>query len=563
MNRVDESSLNWFVADFETTSYKYYQTHGDSKVWLWAICDEKAQIIKYGDSIDTFFNFISSMRRVIIYFHNLKFDGQFIISWLLMNGFTHKDKLNTKSKKAFSTLIGEMGEFYQIKINWGRDKQVIIQDSLKVLPFKVEKIADDFDLEIKKGKIDYEDYIINDEKLDYIFNDVKIVAQALAIIKQEGITKMTTASSAYFQFKNSNIFCDDMFPNLDKEFLNEWRNCYRGGRSMVNPIHQNKILNNVKRFDINSMYPYVMHDCFLPYGKPIEIKQKGKFKFELYKINVDFRLKKNHLPSLLKKGTLYGGEDSYYYNTNGIESIYISSIDYELLERNYDILYIEFEKMYGFMTCDFMFKNYIDKYYKLKSNSKGAKKVAYKLMLNSLYGKFGSKCEGYSKIPCLNDNKVLTYKNSKTKDMKHYYLPVAIAITSYAHKLLDDAIYLTGIDKFVYCDTDSIHTLGTLPTEMIDNKKLGKFKLEGVEKISKYVRQKCYIIKEYNKDKKKDEITVTCAGMPSNIKDYIIKTYGDNLFELFKVGFKCEGKLLPKKVKGGVILENTTFEIKR
>lgn len=553
----------WFVADFETTDYNYYKERGYTKVWLYAVCDKDANITDWGSSIEDFIKYIRTLYGKTIYFHNLKFDGQFILDYLLKNGFSYYEDL-TKVDKGFSTLIGDMGEFYSLDIKFCKGKQVHIYDSLKLLPFKVKKIAKDFGLPIEKEKIDYSDYTITPEKLRYVFNDVKIVAMALAKIKQEGMVKMTTASCAYTQFTSmkSEQFLLGAFPILSNEFLEEWRNAYRGGRSQVNPIYQNKILHNVNRFDINSMYPYIMREMQLPYGNPIECSEPGKYNFELYKILVEFSLKEDHLPSLLKKSALFGNEDSYYIDSDGIEVLWISSIDFELLQRNYNITFLRFEKIYGFRTSSLMFFDYIDKWYAKKQIDEGAPKIVDKLMLNSLYGKFGSNHEGQHKIPYIDEiTMVVKFVKSEKQEMKKYYLPVAIAVTSYAHLLLDNAIQETGVLNFVYCDTDSVHTLGSLNKANIDSIKLGKFKHEGTELKAKYVRQKCYVYKQLNK-KNEEETTITCAGMTDEMKESAIEKYKDEIFKVFKTGFVMKGKLLPKHVKGGIVLYETTFEIK-
>ena len=154
---------------------------------------------------------------------------------------------------------------------------------------------------------------------------------------------------------------------------------------------------------------------------------------------------------------------------------------------------------------------------------------------------------------------------SDEHDMGQYYLPVAIAIVSWAHKLIDDAICATGLDNFVYCDTDSVHTLGTLPADMVDNKLLGKFKLEGVEDIAKYIRQKTYIYKQ------KGEWEMTCAGMPASVKRYLLRVHGENIVNAFDVGLHVdrdsEGivdtdmKLRPVHVPGGTILVPVPFTL--
>lgn len=550
-----ERGKQWVVADFETTGEDYYIRNGYTKVWLYGVANSEGEFIKYGDSIEDFMSYLKdNLCGYIVYFHNLKFDGNFIISYLLNNGFKFSEELKYKDNKGFSTLIGDMGQFYSIKINFKSNKQVVIYDSLKVLPFKVQKIAEDFGFEIQKLKIDYNDYTIDSQRIKYVSHDVCIVAKALKIIKAEGINKMTIASSAYNYYLTTIKNDDNLFPELKDEWLDEYRDAYRGGRSMVNPMYADKIVHNIKRFDINSMYPYIMHDMPLPYGAPISISTPGKYKFELYKVEIAFTLKKGHLPSLLKKESIILN-DSYYTDTDGIETMYISNIDLDLVKRNYDIVFLKYVEMWGFHTSTMLFKEYVDYFYNLKMRTKGAQRIAYKLMLNSLYGKFGSNYISKHKIPTIEDG-VVKYKDSVPQRLKKYYLPMAIAITSYAHLLLDNAIQITGVKYFVYCDTDSVHTLGTLPNDMIDNVQLGKFKLEAVEEKARYVRQKCYVYLEDGK------INITCAGMSDEIKELAINQFKGDIFNIFTQGFKITGKLLPKVVQGGVILYETTFKIK-
>ena len=554
-----KQSTVWYVADFETTTEKFYNDNGYTKVWLYAISDMNGNIVNYGTSIEEFIDCIRYMYGKTIYFHNLKFDGVFILDYMLKIGFKHYEKFEENTSQGISTLIGEMGEFYSIDIRFGKHKNVHIHDSLKLLPFKVERIAKDFGLPMLKGKIDYDTYEVTPETLEYVFNDVKIVALALRDIKENGMNKMTTASSAYSYYTSlfDKWYFRAMYPDLDIDFLNTWREAYRGGRSMVNPKYERKILHNVYRYDINSMYPFIMHDLPLPYGEPIPITTRGYYKFELYHIKVIFSLKENHLPSLLKKEGLYNTTDSYYKDSDGIEDIYISNIDYELFERNYDILHIEFLEMYGFYTTRVMFKRYIDYWYERKLQDKGAKRITDKLMLNSLYGKFGTNPVKYKKLPYINEDGVVSFEKSAEEEGKHYYLPVAIAITSWAHKLLDDAIHLIGVKNFVYCDTDSVHSLVKFPDYMIHESALGKFKLEAYETKCKYVRQKCYVTYE------NEQAHITCAGMPDTSKQRLIDNLDiDTLLNMFDIGLVVNSKLLPKRVNGGVILRETTFEIK-
>ena len=564
--KISQKDKHWYVADFETTSENEYLITGRTRVWLYSITNENAEIQEDGDSIDGFFKWCSLHHGALIYFHNLKFDGNFIISWLLENGFPYEENLLCHSKKGFNTLIGEMGEFYQIKINFAPNRQVIIYDSLKLIPLKVSVIAKAFNLPLRKEVIDYNDYTITPEKLSYVHNDVNIVAMALKFFRDKGYTRMTIGSNAYHSFKDSCISFPYLFPRLEKEFIEDWREAYRGGRSQVNPKYAGKIMRNVNRYDLNSMYPSIMANKPLPYGKPIKCEKPYKYNFELYEVAIHFRLKKGHLPTLLKTGSIFNKSgDTYYVDTEEVIILKISSIDLQLVYRHYDVIYIKFLQIWGFKTVRGIFADWVKEMYDNKSKYTGGLRLVYKLLLNSLYGKFGSRAEGYNKIPLLGEDGTINYKNTDVHDMSCYYIPIAIAIVSWAHRIIDDAIMETGYENFIYCDTDSVHTLAVMPDDMVDSKELGKFKLEGTEEVSKYVRQKTYIYKQDGKWE------VTCAGMPDSVKEYIISTYGDKVINIFDYGLhideNSEGilptqlKLMPKRVPGGVILKPVPFSL--
>lgn len=562
MNTKDK----WYVADFETTSYNTYINTKDTKVWLTALCNQDGAIIANPTTIESFMSLLKKeCKGGTIYFHNLKFDGSFILNYLINNNYKYVNKISSEDSKTYSCLIDNNGAFFEISIAFTKNIHVKILDSLKLIPLKVSEIAKAFSLEISKGCIDYTSYIVSDKTIDYVNKDVLIVYHAIKYFKEQGFNKITIGSNAYSLCSKSIKYYDYLFPKLDTSLLDIWRKAYRGGRTQVNPLYEGKILKGVKRYDINSMYPYCQGYLDIPYGNPIETITRGNYKFEIYSISASFKLKEGHLPTLLKSNKRFLAE-TYYSNTDGIEEIIISNNDYMLLERHYNISFIKFNKIWGFKTSKIIFKDFINKYYNLKNTSTGGMKLLYKLIINNLYGKYGSRHKGKHKIPCLKDSH-LSFTTSEEEDMKIYSLPVAIAVTSHAHVLIDDGIQATGVNNFVYCDTDSIHTLGDLPCELVNNKEIGKYKLEGVEDISKYIRTKCYIYKENNK------INVTCCGLPTNTKNFLINKHGDDLFNIFDYGLKVDSnyegittsdlKLMPKQVKGGVVLKPTQFEIRK
>ena len=145
-----------YAADFETTT-----DVDDCRVWAWAVCEVgNYDNFRYGVTIDELMGMCKKDKNNILYFHNLKFDGEFILYWLFHNGFklNNESKLNTNE---FSTLISDTGLFYSIEICFKRTKKEIVKvkilDSLKILPFSVEKVAQAFNLPISKLSINYQE----------------------------------------------------------------------------------------------------------------------------------------------------------------------------------------------------------------------------------------------------------------------------------------------------------------------------------------------------------------------------------------------------------------------
>lgn len=195
-----------FVADFETTTVET-----DCRVWGFGMCEVgNTTNCVIGRSIDDFMNGIKYDDSVgVVYFHNLKFDGEFILSWLFQNGYRFSEN-KTIYPGEFTTLISDMGVFYSIKINM--DKHMItIFDSLKIIPLPVSKIPKAFGLPQSKGEIDYTmqrpvGYEMTNAERDYILHDVTIVADALKQIFDSGLEKMTQAANALDGFNvNSHV----------------------------------------------------------------------------------------------------------------------------------------------------------------------------------------------------------------------------------------------------------------------------------------------------------------------------------------------------------------------
>ena len=259
-----------FVADFETATW----IEDSSFVWAWALCEVgNVENIKLGNTIESFFDEIQKEFNPVILFHNLKFDGEFIIYYLLKNGYKWTKKVE-RQNKTFTTLISDMGLFYQIEVYFkvgNNPKKVTFLDSLKLINQSVDSIAKSFNIDEKKLELDYNEkreigHILTEEEKEYIKHDVIIVAKALNYLYSMNLTKMTAGSNAVYDFRRiitENKF-NHLFYKLTYECDADLRQAYKGGFTYLNPIYEGVDVNEGEVLDVNSLYPYV-RQCMINY----------------------------------------------------------------------------------------------------------------------------------------------------------------------------------------------------------------------------------------------------------------------------------------------------------
>ena len=542
------------VADFETTT-----DPEDCRVWLWGTCDiYDPDNIVYGIDMDSF---IREVQRYSahIYFHNLAFDGSFILDWLLNNGFRHTD--GTLRKGQFSTLISMQGKFYSIAVRFRNGNRVEFRDSLKKLPMSVSNVAKAFKLDEEKLDIDYHaarpiGYEPSEEEIDYLINDLVIVAKALRQQFDTGMTRLTVGSDSLGEFKKlmgKKLF-ERMFPVLPMTMDAQIREAYRGGFTYVDDRHKAKIIGAGRVYDVNSLYPSVMYDRPMPYGEPIFFPGAPKpiDGYPLYIVNLTFSatLKPNHIPCIQVKGTPFFTATEYQKEIVEPVTMTCTNVDLALWMDHYDMDILSWNGGWYFHSISGVFDEYIDKWMDVKANSDGGMRTIAKLHLNSLYGKFATNPNVTPKIPVLGDDGVVKLVMGDEETRSPVYTAVGVFITAYARDVTIRAAQ-THYDSFVYADTDSLHLLthDDPVTLDIDPVKLGAWKRETVFDQAIYVRAKCYC------ERLPDGSFVThIAGLPDTIAERVT-------FDDFYDGNVMMGKLLPKRVKGGIVLTDVGFTL--
>lgn len=655
--------FRYFMCDFETTVYK---NQVNTEVWASASVELFTEEVHLFNSIEEQFNYFVSLNcNIIAYWHNLKFDGAFWLSYLLVDleyeqayrklkeDGTDVEWLKDREmkNKSFKYSISDKGMWYSIiiKVN---GHIIEIRDSLKLLPFSVKRIGQSFKTKHQKLDMDYVGFRyagcdITEEEQEYIKNDILVVKEALEMMFNEGHNKLTIGSCCLAEYKNIigkedyAMYHPDIYKiEIDSKVhkysnAGEWvRKSYKGGWCYLVRGKENKIYTNGTTADVNSLYPSVMHSesgNFYPVGKPrfwsgnfIPDEALKHNRYYFVRIKTRFYIKEGMLPfiqiksSLLYKGTealestdVYDKETNKYYDKyydrdgnlcDTRVELTLTMTDYKLFLEYYEA--VDFEILDGCWFCSEigLFDRYIDKYKEIKMNSKGARRELAKLFLNNLYGKMASSTDSSFKIAYVKEDKSLGFIPITENGKEAGYIPIGSAITSYARNFTIRAAQKNyhGLNQrgFIYADTDSIHC-DLEPSEIegikVDDNAFCCWKLESYWDKAIFTRQKTYIehiIKESDKGEMIDVEpydNIKCAGMPQKCKDlFELSLKGETnkddreftdeelefLFDSetgeqikrdytdFKVGLRVPGKLRPKRIRGGVILVETPYEMR-
>ena len=651
------------MCDFETTVYKGQTS---TEVWASASVELYSDDVKIFHSIDDQFDYFLSLNcNIIAYYHNLKFDGSFWLSFLLVDlGYEQAYRKIGESElavewkeekwmpnKSFKYSISDKGMWYSIiiKVN---NHFIEIRDSLKLLPFSVKRIGESFGTKHKKLDMEYTGFryagceITSDEQ-KYIANDVLVVKEALEIMFNEGHNKLTIGSCCLDEYKNicdhsTSIMLDykEMFPDMYDVSIDETvykyntagdyiRKSYRGGWCYLVKGKENQIKTNGTTADVNSLYPSMMssesgnrYPVGVPHfwsGNHIPEEALRSDRYYFVRVKTRFYIKKDKLPFIqIKSSFLYNGTEAlessdvydkktgkYYTHYIGEDGLLtdtrvemvLTMTDYILLQEQYNL--VDFEILDGcwFYTQLGIFDEYMEKYKKQKMESKGALRELAKLFLNNLYGKMASSKDSSFKLAYVKEDKTIGFLPVAESNKKAGYIPVGSAITSYARNFTIRAAQANyhGKDKagFIYADTDSIHC--DLPPEEIvgikvHDKNFCCWKLESCWDKAIFTRQKTYIehvVAENLEPIENPYNNIKCAGMPKRCKDlFEISLAGDAdkseewsdeekefLFDennkpikrdysSFKIGLKVPGKLRPKRIRGGILLVDTSYEMR-
>lgn len=298
---------------------------------------------------------------------------------------------------------------------------------------------------------------------------------------------------------------------------------YRGGAVDVYKPYGK----NLYYYDINSLYPSVMNNFYYPIGEPKYFEYIRPKPLDLINDNLFGLLKvKVKAPDIKAPILLTEVEGKVIAPIGEWEGIYCTEELYNASKYGY-----KFEVLWGYHWDDKakIFSDYIQTLYKnrLKYEKSHPLNFISKLMLNSLYGRFGlsphlsnhvllsdvSELHDSNFIK-LDDDKILVelskgvnrytnFKDSQNRREKYHLsdisLPIAMFVTAYARMQMAHFKFIYQ-NNIYYSDTDSIVLDKALPDNLVSNTELGKFKLEYEIEEAVFLAPKVYAFKTKDGD---------------------------------------------------------------
>lgn len=609
------------VADLETNYDQCTNMAG-----VWSVCykneNDKPRIFR---RLSDFMNYVQYVGNTTCYFHNLKFDGEFILNYLARNckykmAYDSNKRKFKKSKQLrkneYTYLISDKGVWYAIYLKT-KTGLVTILDSLKKAPMSLASAGEAFATEHRKLEMDFNVWMDSEKPLTpkqqaYIENDVYVLEEFLKLFEEEGHTEMTIGSCALKEYKKiiGTREYKHLFPKLSDEEWEFANKAYHGAFIYVNPNYQGKIISLAgKTADVNSLYPFVLHSMsgnYYPVGKGEYWKEhktkKRTHTMDFIHFRCSFKVRKGKLPFVhIRKNPDYPARkvletswiwdrknESWITHREGkpiVVDFWMQDKELKLFLEHYMVRNFEIIEGYTYQTRIGIFDEYINKYNKIKMESKGGKRTLSKLFLNNLYGKFATKRDSSFKVIDLEKTRetgITHFVNVHEEEKEVNYMPVGACVTSNgmihivknSQKFYEKGVYL-------YTDTDSIHYIDKDCDNLITihDTALGAFKIEMEWERAVFLRAKTYIERD-----KEGKHNIICAGMPEKCKQLLRVSLGEPVerferlhpseigekfiekrrtLEDFKEGLRVPDKLLPRHVINGIALESTEFTIKR
>ena len=457
-------------------------------------------------------------KTLYVFAHNIKFDYVAInYNYLKSLGWSKTDQFFVDGARFVAEWIKKENTYTSKN---GKQKyhyhRILFLDTMNYFKTSVKKLGQSLGLHKLSEKLhmdlDKHDFLYYtklygwDELKRYNKRDVEILYEAMKYLIQKIVIPYHTRFAytlpglAFNVFRNINDYRIRIHGNpwLDKFE----QKAYFGGRTEAFYIGIKD--ETFFKLDVNSLYPSVMVNNLYPTEYMYTVVNPTKE--QLKKIMVTYR-----------KGTIVYIADvlintdkpKYPRKYNGKLIFPIGSFRGVYASPEVDLLSSEVEKVFRVVIyrAKPIFKDYISHFYELrkeaKKNHDNVLNYFYKLLMNSLYGKFGERRTIEIRAREYDIDDVMyaviheddgttirivdgeAYLQLGKEVAPNAFVAIAAFVTSYARALMWKFIEIAGIENILYMDTDSLFALRrgyeALKKEgLIDEYELGKLKCEGI-----------------------------------------------------------------------------------
>lgn len=578
------------------------------------------------------FDLLDAKEGCCLYFHNLKFDAQFLratFAGMAALGVRVEIMMRMGSPTSITIEDEESG-------HW-----MVIRDSMKKVPGDLRSLGRTVGLakldppgeDFSPGWSRLLDYSEGSTDWRYIDRDAGIPAVSMRRMHLQGRIRATASGDAW-RFAKGMInttpegrFSDKwkkLFPRIPLELDTTWRRGYFGGLNLSqwqghnvtdgtqdSEARQTALEGEGTRLygthagecitheDVHSMYPTVMSYDPLPVGLPTETHVWPSDRFLwIGCLRLKLKLKEGRIPWFRFKNSLDNimeqwPSDALVEETYCWHEMVLTSVDLATISNWYDV---EFDESYQptfwvFQPRTGLFRPYIQYWFAEKEKQpKGSLEyVSAKLMMNSLYGRFALSPETeVTSLEYVEEVGDFVFRSDPgLNEDNDAYLPMAMFITAHARARLLANVEAVGPENVIHSDTDSVIHFGPPSRDIMHGDALGTWGIEsrpveiyegGFKRYLEVLRRPIRSVKD---------VSVACAGVPQKLTpegvpigmwvelldkperitwtghvlghaDYRIES--EWLRELYiEHGMDPDRvntyKLIPKRVRGGVILE--------
>lgn len=434
------------------------------------------------------FDKCNTKNRLWVIAHNISFDFTLLdgFGFLRLDGF----KCRFFYSKGITTVI---------KVT-KKGSSIVFVDSLNWFRESLEKIGDRID--IPKITVDFDQ--VEDSQLNaHCKRDVEILIGVFKLLcnflESNRISRLcytigSTAMAAYLlKHYRGKIWIHNNEQAIDLE-----RDSYKGGRTECFYIGD---LTDGPYYvlDVNALYPFVMRDNLFP------VKYRQIIHGPTISDMVDYLERYSVVASVYLDtvSPIYAVKSERTLFPVGQFTACLCSPEIRVALALGDIKSISTAVIYDQAK---IFTSFVNRFYELRQEFNLADNPIFehfcKILMNSLYGKFGQKAETWKKIgvcPGEPDRiediyDVVTYRRKQLRyllgevfeligfdESRHSFPAISSHVTAYARLHLWSIMEMAGHENYYYCDTDSLFVnrqgLDNL-SDLLHDTEIGKLKLE-------------------------------------------------------------------------------------